>query len=353
MIGNGRDGDANLGELALLTRTAGAEVAGRLVQRRQALNASTFIGRGKLEQLKEKTAAEDANLVIFDDDLTPAQTRELERYLDVRVIDRSTLILDIFARHARTAESKIQVELAQLLYLLPRLTRMWTHLSRTGGGIGTRGPGETQLEVDRRRIYAKIAKLKEKLGKVRVERAVQREGRRGAYRVSLVGYTNAGKSTLFNALTRADVPVEDQLFATLDTTTRRLHVGDGQVLLLSDTVGFIRKLPHHLVASFRSTLEEVIETDLLVHVVDASSDNLSGQMAAVDSALEELVPDGTPRLLVFNKTDLVTDETDREGLRAREPEAIFCSALSRRDVESLRGRLVETWEAWRNRRETA
>ncbi len=320
---------------------------GRIVQRRRTIDAGTFITKGKLEQLKRTCGDEQANLVVFDDDLSPAQIRTLEREVGVKVIDRSALILDIFARHARTHEAKLQVELAQLQYLLPRLTRMWTHLSRTGGGIGTRGPGETQLEVDRRRITTRISKLKQKLDRVRVERATQRRRRTGIFRVSLVGYTNAGKSTLFNALTRAEVPVAPILFATLDTTTRKVFLQDGVSVLVSDTVGFIRKLPHHLVASFRSTLEDVTEADLLLHVVDASSPHLSDQIGAVEAVLEKIVANGMPQRMVLNKTDLIRDEATIYGLRARYPEAMLVSALEPSHIESVRAELSAAWRVWR------
>jgi GTP-binding protein HflX len=282
----------------------------------------------------------EAELVVFDDDLTPAQNRNIEEAVGVRVIDRSMLILDIFANHARTHEAKLQVELAQLQYLLPRLTRMWGHLGRTGGGIGTRGPGETQLEVDRRRISTKVSQLKAKLARIETERETQRSGRRGLFQVALVGYTNAGKSTLFNALTRADVLVEDKLFATLDTTTRKVWMGEGVSILLSDTVGFIQKLPHHLVASFRSTLGEVTRADLLLHVVDGSSPDRDLQIAAVDGVLDEILGRDIPRQLVLNKLDRVTDEADRAVLRAQYPDGWTTSAHDRAEVETLRVRLA-------------
>jgi len=275
------------------------------------------------------------DLVIFDDDLSPAQGKNLEQRLERKVLDRSELILAIFAEHARTRESRLQVELAQLEYLLPRLTRMWVHLSRQAGGIGTRGPGETQLEVDRRRIREKIAFLKRKLAEVDMERRVQRSRRAGLHRTALVGYTNAGKSTLMNALTGAGVLTEDKLFATLDATTRRYRFPTGQVTLFTDTVGFIRKLPHHLVASFRSTLAEVQEADLLLHVVDASSPSAPDQIEAVNEVLEGLEISSTPTVLVLNKTD--TAEEDRLlGLQASHRNAIPCSALTREGLDAVR-----------------
>jgi GTP-binding protein HflX len=278
----------------------------------------------------------DATVLLVDDDLSPAQNRNLEDELKLRVVDRSGLILDIFARRARTREARLQVELAQLEYMLPRLTRMWEHLSRLGGGIGTRGPGETQLEVDRRRIRERIAKLKRELEGVVRERRVQRRGRRGCYKVSLVGYTNAGKSTLFNALTRANAYVENQLFATLDPTTRVFAV-DGKVrALVTDTVGFIRKLPPHLVASFRATLEEVGEADLLLHVVDATESDPQAHIEAVDTVLESIGALARPRILAFNKIDALEDEVALLGLRARFPGALFVSATTRTGLKDLR-----------------
>ena len=261
-------------------------------QRRQTLSPGTFLSRGKLDELKNLAQNGEMDLVVFDDDLSPAQVKNLEQKLECKILDRSELILAIFAEHARTRESRLQVELAQLEYLLPRLTRMWGHLSRQQGGIGTKGPGETQLEADRRRVREKIAFLKRKLQEVDRERQVQRARRSDVHRTALVGYTNAGKSTLLNALTGADVLVEDKLFATLDATVRRFRFPTGEVTLFTDTVGFIRKLPHHLVASFRSTLDEVVEADLLVHVVDASSPAAIQQIEAVGAGAGE---PGRPR----------------------------------------------------------
>ncbi|MBP6875053.1 MAG: GTPase HflX [Candidatus Eisenbacteria bacterium] len=330
-----------LAELALLTQTAGGEVVGRLRQRRESLRPSTFLSSGKLEELKTLIASAEADVVVFDDDLSPIQARNLEKEIDRKIIDRTELILDIFARRARTHEAQLQVELAQLEYLLPRLTKMWAHLSRLGGGIGTRGPGETQLEVDRRRVRHRIALLKRRLEGIEREREVQQRRRREMYRASLVGYTNAGKSTLFNALTHAGVLEEDMLFATLDTTTRRLAFPGGDVMLLSDTVGFIRKLPHHLVASFRATLREVREADLLIHVVDAAQPEFPAQMAAVDEVLEELL-DGRPveQIVVLSKIDLL-NETECAALRVQHPHAALLSARDPRLVEALRAKLLE------------
>jgi len=330
-----RPGDP-LEELRLLALTSGADVHGAVLQRRGPVTPSTFISGGKVDEVRRTVGQTGAALVIFDDDLSPAQQRNLEKTLEVKIIDRTELILDIFASRARTTESRLQVELAQLEYLLPRLTRMWQHLSRTGGGIGTRGPGETQLEVDRRLVRDRIAVLKKKLEKISVERDTQRSRRVDYFRIALVGYTNAGKSTLMNALTGADVFTEDRLFATLDATTRRLSLGGGLTALLSDTVGFIRKLPHHLVASFRSTLEEVVEADLLIHVVDASHEDAEEQVAAVETVLEEIGASGRTEIMVFNKADLVDDEARLFGFRARHSGSVVVSALDPDDVDELR-----------------
>ncbi len=326
----------NLTELRLLAETAGAEVLGEVLQRRGSVRSSTFLSKGKIDEVRTLSEERNASLLLLDDDLSPAQSRNLEEDLNLRVVDRSGLILDIFARRARTREARLQVELAQLEYVLPRLTRMWEHLSRLGGGIGTRGPGETQLEVDRRRIRERIAKLKRELEGVVRERRVQRRGRRGCYKASLVGYTNAGKSTLFNSLTRARVFVEDQLFATLDPTTRVFAANGATRALLTDTVGFIRKLPPHLVASFRATLEEVTEADLLLHVIDAAEPDLELHISSVESVLDAIGALGRPRLLVFNKVDSLEDDVAILGLRARYPGAVFVSALKREGISELR-----------------
>ncbi len=325
-----------LTELRLLAETAGAQVRGEVLQRRGSIRAATFLSKGKIDEVRVLSDEEHATLLLLDDDLSPAQSRNLGDQLNMKVVDRTGLILDIFSRRARTREACIQVELAQLQYLLPRLTRMWEHLSRLGGGIGTRGPGETQLEVDRRRIRERIGKLKRELEAVVKERRVQRKGRRDSYKVSLVGYTNAGKSTLFNTLTRSRVYVEDQPFATLDPTTRVFSVERNARALLTDTVGFIRKLPPHLVASFRATLEEVAEADLLLHVVDATEPDIEGHIHAVEYVLESIGALPRPRLLVFNKIDSVTDEVSLLGLRAQYPGAVFASALTREGLPELR-----------------
>ena len=296
----------SLDELALLADTASLEVVARLSQQMKKLSAATRVGSGKVEELKNLVAEHDADVVIFDDPLTPAQRRNLEKTLEIKVLDRSQLILDIFALRAQTRAGKLQVELAQLQYMLPRLTRAWSHLSRMKAGVGTRGPGETQLESDRRQVREKIEKLKLRLEEVdRTRRLNRREREAVPYPVvALVGYTNAGKSSLMNRLTEAGVYVADQLFATLDTTTRRLLLPSGRAVMLVDTVGFVSKLPHELVAAFKGTLEQVVEADLVVHVVDAASPDLEGRRKVVESILEELGAAERPRLLVYNKSDL-------------------------------------------------
>jgi GTP-binding protein HflX len=321
--------------------TAGANVVGRLSQRARSLHPATFLSQGKLQELRNLVERTGAQLVIFDEDLSPAQARNIEKELRVKILDRTELILDIFSRHARTHEAMTQVELAQLEYLLPRLSGMWQHLSRLGGGIGTRGPGETQLEVDRRQVRRRIAALRRRLEAIQKERDTQTRRRRSCFRICLVGYTNAGKSTIFNALTKAGVRTEDKLFATLETTTRRLWLPGLPVTLLSDTVGFLRKLPHHLVASFRATLREVEEADLLVHVADASHPDLEEQLQAVEWVLADLVAPDLPRLLVLNKRDRIQDEDRLLGLRRHHPQAVLLSAMDEEDVERLRGRIAE------------
>jgi GTP-binding protein HflX len=324
-------GPADTEELARLVDTAGGETLAVLEQRLPRPNAATFLGKGKLAELQTAVRAHAAELVVFDNDLAPNQGRNLQRALgeDVRVLDRTELILDIFAKHAQTREARLQVELAQLQYLLPRLTRLWRHLERQAGGIGTRGPGESQLETDRRLIGRRISILRRQLRQLGAERRIQTRGREGFYRVALVGYTNAGKSTLMNALTGAGVLVRDQLFATLDATTRRIDLDERRQFLLTDTVGFIRRLPHHLVDSFRSTLQEVADADLLLHVVDAGASDPEHQIESVNQVLAGLVPADRPTVLVFNKLDTVPDaERLCNRLRRHHPDALFVSALS-------------------------
>jgi len=330
-----------LTELRLLAETAGATVRGEVLQRRGPVRASTFLSKGKIDEVRVLSGEEKATLLLLDDDLSPAQSKNLGEQLSMKVVDRTGLILDIFSRRARTREARIQVELAQLQYLLPRLTRLWEHLSRLGGGIGTRGPGETQLEVDRRRVRERIAKLRRELDGVVKERRVQRRGRRDCFKASLVGYTNAGKSTLFNALTKATVYVENMPFATLDPTTRVFSVGRETRALLTDTVGFIRKLPPHLVASFRATLEEVTEADLLIHVVDATEPDIDAHIEAVENVLESIGALTRPRLTVFNKIDALPDEVTMLGLRARFPGAVFVSAVTRDGFPELRASTMQ------------
>jgi GTP-binding protein HflX len=299
------DYDESLQEIQLLAASAGAAPRALVKGRRARPDAALFAGKGKVDEIRQVVAAQGAALVIFNHELSPVQERNLERALGCRVVDRVSLILDIFAQRARTHEGKLQVELAQLEHLATRLVRGWTHLERQRGGIGLRGPGETQLETDRRLLGKRVKVLKEKLAKVRAQRAVQRRARKRSklVHVSLVGYTNAGKSTLFNRMTRSDVFAMDRLFATLDTTTRRVHTGNGTGAVLSDTVGFIRRLPHTLVAAFRATLEETSQADLLLHVVDASSDDRSAQVAAVNQVLGEIGAKDVPQIMVMNKID--------------------------------------------------
>jgi GTP-binding protein HflX len=308
--------DEHLTELELLSRTAGAEPVARLVQERAEPNVRTFIGKGKVDELRDLCRHHDANLVIFDDILTPAQARNLEKILDLNVIDRTELILDIFARHARSREARLQVELAQLEYMRPRLKQLWDHLSRQNGGIGTRGPGETQLEVDRRRVNEKISHLKAALRDRRTIAATQRKGRESAFTAALVGYTNAGKSSLLNALAGTDLLAENKLFSTLDATTRRVTIPGGHEVLLTDTVGFIRKLPHDLVASFKTTLEEINQAQLIVHVADATSPSLAAHLETVNEVLDEILDGPRDTLLVFNKIDALQDLDIRRSSNA-------------------------------------
>lgn len=334
-----------LNELTLLADTAGAEVVARISQDRDRIDAATFIGKGKVEELHELIVEQGIQLVIFDDDLNGVQNRNLEEILECKVLDRSGLILDIFAARAKTNEAKTQVELAQLQYLLPRLTRQWTHFSKQFGGIGTKGPGETQIETDRRMIRARISHLKEKLDRIAQQRVTQRKGRLHHTRAALVGYTNTGKSTLLNLLSGSEVFVEDRLFATLDPTTRVVPLSPSIQMLMTDTVGFIRKLPHHLVASFKSTLEEITEADLLLHVVDVSSKTFEEQIKVVNDTLGELGADERPTLMVFNKIDLLSDRTILQALAGEYPNRVFISAARGINILGLKDevlRLLET-----------
>jgi len=318
--------DESLTELALLADTAGADVAGRMTQDRDRPEPATFIGKGKVEELRLRITEEKIPLVIFDDDLSPAQVRNLEKALECKVLDRSGLILDIFASRAKSSEAKTQVELAQLEYLLPRLTRQWTHLSKQFGGIGTKGPGETQIETDRRLIKTRISHLKERLDRIAQQRVTQRKGRTKHTRAALVGYTNVGKSTLLNLLSGSEVFVENRLFATLDPTTRLVPLNTVVSILMTDTVGFIRKLPHHLVASFKSTLEEITEADILLHVVDIASPYFEDQIRIVQETLEDLGAGDTTTVMVFNKIDLLQDRSFLPTLAEKYPNSVFISA---------------------------
>ena len=332
--------DEHLRELELLADTAGAVVVGELTQQLDRPHPGTYLGKGKLDELKSMVRDRDASLIIFDDELTPSQGNTVEQTIGTRVVDRAELILDIFATRARSSEAKMQVELAQLEYTLPRLTRMWTHLEKFRGGIGMRGPGETQLETDRRLINHRIKLLKERLVHVQQNRAVQRQSRTGSFKASLVGYTNAGKSSILRGMTgSADVHVEDRLFATLDPLTREVDLGENARVLLTDTVGFIRKLPHHLVASFRATLEETRDADLLLHVVDASHPLWEEQRLVVDQVLLDLGLHEQPVLLVFNKTDLLDEEALlqlQERVLGLVPSAIFVNTTSDEALDPLR-----------------
>jgi GTP-binding protein HflX len=339
----------SLHELGELVKSAGGEVAHTAIQRLSKPTAPYYIGKGKAEELSAYCGKDQIHSVIFDDELSPAQSRNLERVFNRKVLDRTQLILDIFAQRAKSKEGKLQIELAQLQYLLPRLTRMWTHLSRQSGGIGTRGPGETQLEVDRRRIQEKIARLEREIGEVRKQRATQRQGRLRQHWpiASLVGYTNAGKSTLLNHLTKADVYAADKLFATLDPTTRQFTLPNRQKMLLTDTVGFLKKLPHHLVESFKATLEEVSEADLLLHVVDLSHPLYETQMKAVQTVLEELNAWGKQMVVIFNKVDKVENSALIEHVLDKHPHSVAISAQSGEGMDQLMSEIEHQVKSWR------
>jgi len=341
----------SLEELAELANSAGAEVVDTVTQKLQKPTAPYYIGKGKAEAIKHSFQDREITSVIFDDELSPAQGRNLENLLARKVLDRTQLILDIFAQRARSREGRLQIELAQLQYLLPRLTRMWDHLSRQTGGIGTRGPGETQLEVDRRRVQERIARLERELEAVRRTRAVQRQGRkRHQWPVAaVVGYTNAGKSTLLNLLTGADVVAENRLFATLDPTTRSFVLPNKQRVLLTDTVGFLRKLPHTLIESFKATLEEVSEADLLIHIVDLSHPRVDDQMEAVDGVIKELDAFGKQTLIVFNKIDKLQNRELAETYVKRFPGSVAISARTGEGLNQLVQALQDTMSAWRLR----
>lgn len=356
---NEREVNEFLNELAFLTETAGANPIHKFIQRLDMPNPKTYVGSGKLAEIDDYVKRENIDLVIFDDELSPSQIRNVERVLKRRILDRTNLILDIFARRAKTAHAKTQVELAQYQYLLPRLTRMWTHLERQRGGIGLRGPGETEIETDRRIIRDKIARLQDQLKKIDKQKEIQRKRRGKLVRVALVGYTNVGKSTIMNLVSKTELFAENKLFATLDTTVRKVIIGN-LPFLLSDTVGFIRKLPHHLVESFKSTLDEVRESDVLLHVVDISHPNFEEQINSVNQTLQELGALNKPTYLVFNKIDayqFIEKEADdltpvsRENISLQElketwmaknnASSIFISALQKTNINELKDVLYE------------
>jgi GTP-binding protein HflX len=324
-----------LAELTRLTDTAGARIVGELVQKLKTVGPTSFLGKGKAERLRELLDAVDADTVIFDNDLTPAQIRNLERILDRKVLDRSELILDIFASRARTHQARLQVELAQLEYTMPRLQRMWTHLERYEGGIGMRGPGERQIETDRRLARRRKSILKKELEQITARKEREVKSRVGEFTASLVGYTNAGKSTLMNALTGSRRFVEDKLFATLDTCTRAWRIDDHHKVLLSDTVGFIRRLPHHLIASFHATLEEATHADLLLHVVDAAHPDCEGQVRAAQDVLKEIGCADKPTVMVLNKIDVLEELSSLALLRREYPDSVEVSAITGEGLERL------------------
>jgi GTP-binding protein HflX len=336
----------HLDELELLAETAGAKIAGRITQRVSKINPATFIGKGKAEELLNQAKELDVKLIVFDDELSPGQIKNYHKISEnVKVLDRSGLILDIFQKHAKTKEARTQVDLAYMEYLLPRLTRQWTHLERQMGGIGTRaGMGETQIEIDRRLIRTRISKLKKELIRIEKERDTQSYSRHSEFRVSLVGYTNAGKSTLFKALTGSDVYIQDQLFATLDTTVRQLQIDESHPILLSDTVGFIRKLPHNLVASFKSTLKEVLEADLILVMLDISSSQIEDHFQTIENVLKEMGAQEIPQILVLNKVDLISDGNMIEKRQREFPNSVTVSAQQHLRLSELKSRILGKME---------
>ena len=343
---NKPDIDNHLSELSLLAKTAGVEILGEITQKLLKINPAFYIGKGKANQVIAQAKILEANIIIFDEELSPAQIKNYHKLAkDIKVLDRSALILDIFKKHAKTREAKTQVELAFCQYLLPRLTRQWTHLERQMGGVGTRaGMGETQIEIDRRLIREKISKLKLDLRKIETERITQGQKRKNEFRVALVGYTNAGKSTLFNSLTGNNVYVQDQLFATLDTTVRKLKLNKTHQVLISDTVGFIRKLPHNLIASFRSTLKELLEANLILIVLDASSNLIDEHFDTIKRVLSDLGANDIPKSIVMNKIDQVNQEQELKRLRSNFPDAIFISALHHLKLDDIRSHIIDKIE---------
>tara|TARA_X000001036_G_scaffold196964_1_gene185544 strand:+ start:8755 stop:9987 length:1233 start_codon:yes stop_codon:yes gene_type:complete len=341
------DIENHLSELSMLAETAGVEVLGEITQNLSNINPAFYVGKGKASQVVEKAKVLDANLIIFDEELSPAQIKNYHKLSkNIKVLDRSALILDIFKKHAKTREAKTQVELALCQYLLPRLTRQWTHLERQMGGVGTRaGMGETQIEIDRRLIRDKISKLKLDLKKIDSERITQSQKRGNEFRVALVGYTNAGKSTLFNSLTGNDVYVQDQLFATLDTTVRKLRLNKMHRVLISDTVGFIRKLPHNLVASFRSTLKELLEADLILIVLDASSSLIDEHLNTIKNVLSDLNAIDIPKSIIMNKIDQIDKEQELKKIRSKFPGAIFISALHHLKLDDIKFHIIDKIES--------
>lgn len=336
----------HLDELELLAETAGAKIAGRITQRVSKINPATFIGKGKAEEILNQAKELDVKLILFDDELSSGQIKNYHKISDsVKVLDRSGLILDIFQKHAKTKEARTQVDLAYMEYLLPRLTRQWTHLERQMGGIGTRaGMGETQIEIDRRLIRTRISKLKKELTRIEKERDTQSYRRQSEFRVSLVGYTNAGKSTLFKALTGSDVYIQDQLFATLDTTVRKLQIDESHSILLSDTVGFIRKLPHNLVASFKSTLKEVLEADLILVMLDISSAQIGDHFQTIENVLKDMGTQDIPQILVLNKVDLISDGNMIEKRQRQFPDSVAVSAQQHLRLSELKSRVIAKME---------
>lgn len=331
--------DEDIAEMIMLCRTAGADVLKVFVQKMQRPRSSTYVGKGKLEEIKNYLVEQKCDTLVIDADLTPGQTRTIEKIINAKVVDRSQLILDIFAQHAKTNEAKIQVELAQMNTLYPRLSHAWSHFSKQVGGIGTKGPGEKQLEVDRRLVQKKIADLKKRLKKIERSRLTQRKSRDSLIKIALVGYTNVGKSSLLNALSGSKVLVENKLFATLDTATRKAFVPEIGEIVISDTVGFLRKLPHHLVASFKSTLEVVRDADILIVVMDASSSWPDQQLKTVNDVLKDLGVQNEYSMVVFNKADLVKNNSDKENLKLAYPESVLVSAFNNEDVVHLKNHI--------------